>query len=71
MAGGYRTSPPLDRVPPALRAFAASDRNKRTWTDGEYALTAAYETKAKATVADQLGKAGVRLASLLNRALSP
>jgi hypothetical protein len=37
--------------------------------DGEYALTSAYETKAKAAAADQLSKAGVRLASLLNRAL--
>jgi hypothetical protein len=39
--------------------------------DGEYVLTAQYEAKAKATVADQLSKAGVRLALLLNRAFGP
>ena len=37
--------------------------------DGEFGLTASYEAKAKTAVADQLSKAGVRLASLLNRAV--
>jgi hypothetical protein len=39
--------------------------------DGVYGLTASYEAKAKTAVADQLSKAGVRLALLLNRALGP
>jgi hypothetical protein len=38
-------------------------------SDGEYVLTLSYEAKAKAAVAVQLSKAGVRLAALLNRAL--
>jgi hypothetical protein len=38
--------------------------------NGEYILTASYEAKAKLVVAEQLSKAGVRLAALLNRALS-
>jgi hypothetical protein len=37
---------------------------------GEYALTPSYEAKAKTAVAGHLSKAGVRLAFLLNRALS-
>lgn len=36
---------------------------------GVYQLNAAYETKAEATVAAQLSKAGVRLAAVLNEAL--
>lgn len=39
--------------------------------DGKYALPPAYEAKARTAVADQLTKAGVRLAALLNRALVP
>ena len=38
-------------------------------SDGAYALTASYEAKAKIAVAQQLSKAGVRLASLLDRGL--